>query len=173
MVAGTSTGWLRGRSAMKPSLGTLTAISKWPSLVRMPSMMGTTRQYSPRGEYWRVVPIIEGILTNDGHFEMAVNVPNDGFIADLPRNQPVEVPATIDAGGVHGIALERYPKAFAGLLRLQVAVNDLTTEAVLTRSKKAALQALLVDPVVDNVHAAEELLDTMISLQSKWLGYLQ
>lgn len=128
---------------------------------------------TPRGEYWRVVPIIEGILTNDGHFEMAVNVPNDGFIADLPRNQPVEVPATIDAGGVHGIALERYPKAFAGLLRLQVAVNDLTTEAVLTRSKKAALQALLVDPVVDNVHAAEELLDTMISLQSKWLGYLQ
>jgi len=135
--------------------------------------LGRVAKGTPVEEYWRVVPIIEGIITNDGHFEMSVNIPNDGFIKDLPQNQPVEVPATIDKDGVHGIGFDHYPKGFAGLLRLQVAVNDLTTEAILTKSKKVALQALLVDPVVDNVHAAEEMLDTMISLQPKWLGYLQ
>ncbi|RSL63568.1 hypothetical protein CEP54_005180 [Fusarium duplospermum] len=124
-------------------------------------------------EYWRVVPIIEGIIADDGHFEMAVNIPNDNFIPYLPRNQPVEVPATIDRDGVHGIRFDHYPKGFAGLLRLQVGINDLTTEAVLKKSKKIAVQALLVDPIVDDVFAAEEMLDTMVSLQEIWLGYLE
>jgi alpha-galactosidase/6-phospho-beta-glucosidase family protein len=44
-----------------------------------------------------------------------------------------------------------HPKAFAGLLMNQVAVNDLTTEAVLTGSKEVVMQALLVDPVVNSV----------------------
>ncbi|RJE24627.1 hypothetical protein PHISCL_03051 [Aspergillus sclerotialis] len=128
---------------------------------------------TPTAEYWRVVPIIEGIVTDSGHLEMSVNIPNDGFIEYLPQNQIVEVPALIDKNGIHGVKLDPYPKAFAGLLMLQVAVNDMTTEAVLTGSKQAAMQALLVDPVVDNVHAAEQMLDTMISLQEKWLGYLK
>jgi alpha-galactosidase len=124
-------------------------------------------------EYWRVVPIIEGIITNSGHYEMSVNIPNDGFIDYLPQNQIVEVPATVDRCGVHGVKLDPYPKGFAGLLLLQVAVNDLTTDAILSKSKAAALQALLVDPVVDDANAAEEMLETMISLQEKWLGYLK
>jgi alpha-galactosidase len=134
--------------------------------------MDRVAQGTPVEEYWRVVNIIEGIIDDDGHYEMAVNIPNDGFIEALPRDQCVEVPATIDRHGVHGVRLEPYPKAFGNLLKLQVAVNEMTTEAILTKSKDVALQALLVDPVVDNAAAAAELLDTMISLQSKWLGYL-
>jgi alpha-galactosidase len=41
----------------------------------------------------RVVPIMEGIITNSGYFEEAVNVPNNGLIADLPDWIVVEVPA--------------------------------------------------------------------------------
>jgi alpha-galactosidase len=55
----------------------------------------------------------------------------------------------------------------------QVAVNDLTTEAILTGSKKAALQALLVDPVGTGVRAAEQVLDTILMLQEPYLGYLK
>ena len=32
----------------------------------------------------RVVPIMEGILTNSGYEEAAVNIPNTGFIQGLP-----------------------------------------------------------------------------------------
>jgi alpha-galactosidase len=121
----------------------------------------------------RIIPIIEGILTNSGYMEEAVNIPNHGLIANLPDWIVVEVPATIDANGVHGIPLGWLPRGFAGLLMNQVAVHDLTAEAVLNKSKAAALQALLVDPVVNQYRGLEEMLDTMIAYQEKWLGYLK
>jgi alpha-galactosidase len=55
----------------------------------------------------------------------------------------------------------------------QYSVHDLTAEAVLKKSKNAALQALLVDPVVNSYKAAEQTLDAMLAFQKKWLGYLE
>jgi alpha-galactosidase len=121
----------------------------------------------------RVVPIIEGILTDSGYVEEAVNIPNRGLIANLPDWIVVEVPATVDKNGVHGIPMGSLPHGFAGLLMNQVAVHDLTAEAVLQKSKALALQALLVDPIVGQYHGIEEMLDTMIAYQEKWLGYLK
>jgi alpha-galactosidase len=124
-------------------------------------------------EYWREVPMIEGIVTDSHHEELAVNVPNEGLIDSLPADMVVEVPATVDRRGVHGMKLGGLPKGFGGLLSNQVAVNDLTVEAALTGSREMALQALLVDPVVDNVEAAEKTLDTMLDLQKPYLDYIQ
>ena len=124
-------------------------------------------------EYWRVVPIMEGILTDSHHEELAVNISNDGLIDNLPQDLVVEVPAIVDKDGVHGVKLGALPKGIAGLLYNQVAVHDLTTEAVLTGSREVALQALLVDPVVDSVRAAEQTLDTILKLQSRYLGYIK
>ncbi|MCP4003714.1 MAG: alpha-glucosidase [bacterium] len=120
----------------------------------------------------RFVPIIEGILTDQSYEEAAVNIPNRGLIPDLPEFIVVEVPATIDAQGVHGIPLSDYPVGFRGLLQNQVAVHSLTAEAILTGSRDLVLQALLVDPVVDKMGAAEDLLNTMLDLQSDHLGYI-
>ena len=121
----------------------------------------------------RIIPIIEGILTDSGYVEEAVNIPNRGLIANLPEWIVVEVPATVDKDGVHGIPLGELPHGFAGLLMNQVAVHDLTAEAVIHKSKAFALQALLVDPVVNQYRGLEEMLDTMIAYQEKWLGYLR
>jgi alpha-galactosidase len=121
----------------------------------------------------RIIPIIEGILTNSGYVEEAVNIPNDGLIDDLPSWLVVEAPATVDRSGVHGCRLGKLPNGFAGLLMNQVAVHDLTAEAIINRSKGCALQALLVDPVVGQYQGVEELLDTMLAYQEKWLGYLK
>ncbi|NLG96894.1 MAG: alpha-glucosidase [Chloroflexi bacterium] len=121
----------------------------------------------------RIIPIIEGILTDACYIEEAVNVPNKGLIADLPEWLVVEVPATVDKDGVHGMQMGKLPNGFAGLLLNQAAVHDLTAEAVLKKSKSAALQALLVDPVVTQYNRVEEMLDTVIAYQEKWLGYLK
>lgn len=138
-----------------------------PPLTRLKS--GTDEK-----EYWRVIPIIEGILNDSHHEELAVNIPNeDGLIEYLPKNQIVEVPAIVDRDGIHGVRLEDYPQAFAGLLMNQVAINDLTTVAVLTGSKRAVMQALLADPVVTSAKAADRLLETMLMLQEDYLGYIQ
>lgn len=121
----------------------------------------------------RIVPIIEGILNDTGYEEEAVNIPNNGLIADLPDWLVVEVPATVDKNGVHGVPLGNYPKAFAGLLHNQVAVHDMTAEAVLTGSKAAVIQALLVDPIVDKYAPLEAMVNMMIELQKDYLGYLK
>ena len=73
-------------------------------------------------------------------------MPNAGLIDELPEWLAVEVPATVDADGVHGVPLGQLPKGFLGLLRNQVAVHDLTAEAVISGSKEAVLQALRPGP---------------------------
>ena len=121
----------------------------------------------------RVVVIMEGILTDAGYEESAVNILNTGhLIPELPEWLAVEVPAIVDKNGVQGVALDRPPSGFLGLLRNQVAVHDLTADAILHQSRDLALQALLVDPIVGQYHGVEEMLDTMISYQEEFLGYL-
>ncbi|MGI6375139.1 MAG: hypothetical protein ACOX3S_03940 [Anaerolineae bacterium] len=44
---------------------------------------------------------------------------------------------------------------------------------MLTGSRQAALQALLLDPVVHSARAAEQTLDTILALQADYLGYLE
>ncbi|MBN1921184.1 MAG: alpha-glucosidase [Anaerolineae bacterium] len=127
----------------------------------------------PPSKWERVIPIIEGILTDSGQEEMAVNIMNDGYISNLTRDLAVEVPATVDKNGVHGIMLGDFPKGFVGLLNNQAATYDLTAEAILQKSKSLALQALLLDPVVHSVRAAEQTLETMLIRQEKYLGYLK
>jgi len=121
----------------------------------------------------RVVPIIEGILTDSGYEEAAVNIPNNGLIKELPDWIVVEVPATVHKDGLHGISMGDLPRGYAGLLMNQVAVHDMTAEAVIHKSRAFALQALLVDPIVSQYEGLEEMLDTMIAYQEKWLGYLK
>ena len=120
----------------------------------------------------RIIPIIESILQDNNMEESAVNLPNNNFIDSLPRDIVVEVPAVVNKNGIKGIRLENYPSNFGSLLNNQASTIQLTTEAVLKKSKHFVFLALLADPVVDNVKSAEKLLDTMINFQEDYLGYL-
>ena len=124
-------------------------------------------------EYWRVIPIIEGIVTDSHHTELAVDIPNDGLITNLPKDLVVEVPATVDKDGVHGVKVGKLPKAIAGLMNHQAIVQDMVADAALSGSRHTVMQALLLDPVVDTVRGAEKLLDAMIDLQRPYLDYLK
>jgi alpha-galactosidase len=121
----------------------------------------------------RLIPIMEGILTDSRQEELAVNIPNAGLIENLPTDLVVEVPAIITKNGAQGIKLGAFPKGIAGLLLNQVAVHDLTVETVLKGSRELALQALLVDPMVADLPKAEQMLDVMLALQKDYLGYIK
>ena len=90
----------------------------------------------------------------------------------MPNGIVVEVPAIVNKDGISGIKLENYPTPFALLLNNQVGTIELTTQAVLDKSKHSAYLAMLVDPVVDDPNAAKRLLNTMIEVQHEYLGYL-
>ncbi|MGD1815819.1 MAG: alpha-glucosidase [Pleomorphochaeta sp.] len=120
----------------------------------------------------RVIPIIDGIESNSGYEEAAVNVPNNGLIEDLPSWVVIEVPAIINKDGVNGIKFDNIPKGYLALLRAYSSVYDLTAEAIIHKSKKYVIQALLANPVVNKASKLDELVDRMITIQNKWLGYL-
>jgi alpha-galactosidase len=120
----------------------------------------------------RIVLIIEGLSGGARYEEPAVNVLNTGLIPDLPGFIAVEVPAFVGAKGMEPIAFKSYPRGFGALLRNYCGVYDLTAEAVLTGSREAVVQALLVNPIVGRCSRIGELVDDMLERQKAWLGYI-
>jgi alpha-galactosidase len=117
----------------------------------------------------RAVPIIVGVLENTHQYELAANVPNAGFIPNLPESAIVEVPATVDATGVHGVSVGPLPEPIAAMCRTQVAVQDRAIEAAVHGYRNAALQALLLDPVVNSISQAEAILEELLEVHKDFL----
>jgi alpha-galactosidase len=86
---------------------------------------------------------------------------NRGAIPNLPADAAVEVPVMADAAGIHPISLGPLPDAIAKLLHTQVSIQQLAVQAAVHASKEIALQALLIDPVVNSASAAVKLLDEL------------
>lgn len=127
---------------------------------------------SGEGELWGIVPIISAMVSGRRHSELAVNIRNNGLIDCLPDEMPVEVPGIIKDGALSGLSLNPYPKGFGALLQNQVGTTILTTAAIQEKSKYIAKQALLADPVFNRSAVVDDLIKTMISLQSPHLDYL-
>jgi alpha-galactosidase len=118
----------------------------------------------------RAVDIIVAILTGADQLELAVNVVNDGSIPGLPPWAVVEVPAVVGAGGVRPLRMPRLPDGVTALLDQQITVQDRAVEAAVHGDRRAALQALLLDPVsgarlLDN----ERLLDGLLAAHERHL----
>lgn len=121
----------------------------------------------------RVVPIMEGIVTDAGFEEGAVNLPNGGIFPNLPDWLVVEVPAIVDGKGVTPISPGPVPAGFGGLLANQIAIHDLTAETAISGSREALKQALLVDPVVDIYRNLDAMIDMVLGEQKEYLGYIR
>ena len=84
------------------------------------------------------------------------------------------MPGIVTKDGVKGVDLnDVMPIGFASLLSNRVGVVSICAEAAIHKSRELALQALLVDPCNTNLAATEKLFDTMLDLQSDYLGYLR
>jgi alpha-galactosidase len=117
----------------------------------------------------RAAAIIVGVVENTHQYELAANVPNAGLIPNLPEWAIVEVPATVDATGVQGINVGPLPEPIAAMCRTQVAVQDRAIEAAVHGDRSAALQALLLDPVVSSISQAEAILEEMLQVHKDFL----
>lgn len=121
----------------------------------------------------RVIPIIEGIINDEGYEEPAVNILNNDYIKDLPSWIAVEVPGKIDKNGVNGVEMPELSKGYLSLLRNYCSVYDLTAEAIINKDKSLVVQAILANPVVNQAKNVHDMVERMIDVQSKWLGYLK
>lgn len=114
----------------------------------------------PKGqEAERLVTIAAAIRTGRPHLELAVNLPNQGLIANLPASAVVEVPGAIGAEGVRGVSVGRLPSAIAAVLTARALQQELTVDAAVSGSRELALQALVLDPLVPDSATASAVLD--------------
>jgi alpha-galactosidase len=116
------------------------------------------------------VPVIGDIVLNRKMWRASVNVLNtEGYIENLARDGCIEVPAVVDANGIHPEFVGSLPEGFAAQIRLQHSIQKLLVEAYQQKSRKLLLQALLLDPVVDSAVNAKKFLDYMLDLQAEYL----
>ena len=101
----------------------------------------------------------------------AVNLMNKGgLIPNLPETAIIEVPCVSNGKkGIEPIAVDPLPEGPAAFIRKQLSIIRLITEAYRTRSMNLLLQALLLDPIVNNIENAEKMLDEMLHLQREFL----
>ena len=103
--------------------------------------------------------IIENIAGAGNHYHPAVNLPNRGYISNLPDGAIVEVPGLVSGAGVQGVGMGRLPEPVAELCRRETAVVRLCVDAAVHGDRQAALQCLLLDPVITDLDVAQQILD--------------
>jgi alpha-galactosidase len=134
-------------------------------------LAGATRMpdwwHTPSEE--RGAAVIAGILHNQKRFIESGIVYNNQVIPNLPRDLAVEVPIVADAAGVHPVSLGPLPDPVAKLLSIQASVQQLAVEAAVRGSKEIALQALLIDPVVNSTTAAARVLDELWEINRPYI----
>ncbi len=122
-----------------------------------------------RGSGERAVPIIEAVMENRNAYELAVDIPNRGYIPNLPDDAIVEVPAVVSRFGINGVGVGPLPEPIAALCRTQLTVASLAVDAAVQGSRELMLQALLMDPMVNDMDQAKALMTEMLSLQAEYL----
>jgi alpha-galactosidase len=122
---------------------------------------------TPSGE--RGAAAIGGIIHDKKRALESGIVYNRGVIPNLPGDAAVEVPVMADAAGIYPISLGPLPDGIAKLLTIQVQVQQLAIEAAVRGSKEIALQALLIDPVVNSASAAVKILDELWEINKPYI----
>jgi alpha-galactosidase len=105
------------------------------------------------------IEIIENTLTNGDLLWEAVNIPNSGYITNLPEESIVEVPALISARGITGVQLGLMPDGIAELLRREITCSELSVDSAVFGDRQLALQCLLLDPMITDIDMAKNILN--------------
>jgi alpha-galactosidase len=113
--------------------------------------------------------LIENIAGAGVHYHLAVNLPNQGYIANLPEGAIVEVPGLVNGAGVQGVGVGALPEAIAELCRREITVVQLCVDAAVLGDREAALQCLLLDPVIRDLDVAQRILDDYLETYREYL----
>lgn len=122
---------------------------------------------TPSGE--KAFEIIKGIVCNTNQVIESANLPNDGYIANLPYDAVVEVPVVVSGNGINGLGMGELPRGIAAILTAQINVQHLVVDAGAQGNSELALQALLVDPNVPSAQAAVNIFNELMELNLPYL----
>jgi 6-phospho-beta-glucosidase len=98
-----------------------------------------------------------------------VNIRHNGAVRGWPADWVVELPARVDAKGIHPLPAELLPPACFGLVAQIKMYELLTVEAGVHGDRNAAHQALLAHPLGPKADKVEEVLNEMLQTNKAWL----
>jgi 6-phospho-beta-glucosidase len=124
------------------------------------------------GGYEQVALALMRAIARDERTMLILNVRNRSTLSIVDSEAVVEVPCVVDANGAHPVAIRPLPEHAAGLVASVKAVERAAIEAAISGSRRAALKALAIHPLVDSVTVAHRILDAYI-LQHPELAYLR
>jgi len=107
--------------------------------------------------------MIENMAGATPHYHLAVNLPNEGQIANLPYGAIVETPGLVSGVGVQGVNVGPLPEPIAELCRREIAVTQLCVDAAVNGDRQAALQCLLLDPIITDMDTAQQILEDYLT----------
>jgi alpha-galactosidase len=113
--------------------------------------------------------LIENIAGAGNHFHMAVNLPNQGYITNLPEGAIVEMPGLVSGAGIQGVGVGPLPECIAELCRREISVVRLCVDAAVHGDRQTALQCLLLDPVISDLDVAGHILDDYLETYREYL----
>ena len=113
--------------------------------------------------YEGVATAVMAAATRRRKTPLIVDVANRGAIGELDDDDVVEVTCLVDEHGAHPIAQGRLHDAATGLLTQVKLYERRTVEAAVTGSYEAALDALLVHPLVASYPTAKRILDDYVA----------
>ena len=103
--------------------------------------------------------VIEAVAGAGQHYHLAVNLPNEGQIANLPTGAIVETPGLSAGVGVQPVTVGELPAGVAELCRREIAIVQLGVDAAVFGDRQVALQCLLLSPGVTDLDVAGQILD--------------
>lgn len=115
--------------------------------------------------------IIEAIKTGKP-FKFSGNVPNHGYITNLPFDATVEVPVFADKEGYHPTFIGKLPKQCAAMNMTNIMVQDMAADAAITGDIEKAFWAIAMDPLTSAVLTLKEIRDMvyeMFEAEAEWL----
>jgi 6-phospho-beta-glucosidase len=98
-----------------------------------------------------------------------VNIRHNGAVKGWPADWVVEMPARVDAQGIHPIPADPLPAACFGLVAQVKMYELLTVEAAVHGDRNAAYQALLAHPLGPKADKVQEVLDDLLGTNKEWL----
>jgi 6-phospho-beta-glucosidase len=136
-----------------------------PTLDRKPALLE-----SRGGAFYSeaAAQLIASLHAGTGDIQV-VDVRNDGALPDLPAGAVVEVPARIDRDGAHPLPLAPLAPELRGLVQSAKAYEELAIAAAIGGDPDVALKALLANPLVPDLRAAEGLLEAILEMNLRFL----
>jgi alpha-galactosidase len=116
-----------------------------------------------------ITRIMADVLTGGSGRRPSFNLPNDGYIDNISPDAVVEVPGIVDRGHVCGVPVGPLPGPIASMVQNEVEIQKLVVDAAVTGDRNLAMEALLLDPVVNSARKAEALLDDILTTHAAYL----